>query len=110
MIPWTGYCIGLAVPYCLGIDWRQVKTIGIETGIQNVGIAFFIITANFPSPASDFAVLPLVSIALLTPIPLNLLYLILKAHKYIYKPIANRQPENSQSGTFVLVVDFDEQR
>jgi hypothetical protein len=44
--------------------------------MQNVGIAFMIILFNFPSPECDYAILPLISVATLTPLPLWIIYLI----------------------------------
>ena len=44
-------------------------TISLETGFQNMGVAFLIIRTNFPSPESDIAFIPLVSVAFLTQIP-----------------------------------------
>ena len=52
-----------------------------ETGIQNVGVAFLIITYNFPSPESDYAILPLISVSSLTTIPLWFLLLSISIKK-----------------------------
>lgn len=76
MIPWTGYFISFVIATLFGLPWKQVKTVGIETGIQNVGIAFLIILTNFPSPEAEYAFLPLVAVALFTGTPLYIVYLI----------------------------------
>lgn len=55
MIPWFGYLIGGLTAWILRLPFNQVKTIAIETGIQNVGVAFLIIYTNLPSPEADFA-------------------------------------------------------
>jgi hypothetical protein len=53
-----------------------VKTVGIEAGIQNVGIAFMIIFYSFPQPyATKAVVVPLV-VAFLTTKPFWLVYVI----------------------------------
>lgn len=53
---------------------KQIYTISIETGMQNVGIAFMIILLNFPSPEADYAILPLISVSCLTTFPLGIIY------------------------------------
>ena len=69
LIPWLGFALGAIVPYLLGYPRPQVMTISLETGFQNMGVAFLIIRTNFPSPESDIAFIPLVSVAFLTQIP-----------------------------------------
>lgn len=41
--------------WILGLPFTQIKTVAIETGIQNIGVAFLIIFTNLPSPDADFA-------------------------------------------------------
>lgn len=48
VIPWSGYLIGGIVAWLTKRPLNQVKTIAIETGIQNVGVAFLIVLTNFP--------------------------------------------------------------
>ncbi len=55
---------------------KQIFTISIETGLQNVGIAFLIIMLNFPSPEADYALLPLIGVTALTGLPLWIALLI----------------------------------
>lgn len=76
MIPWTGYAFSFVLASVFRLPWKQVKTVGIETGIQNVGIAFLIILTNFPSPEAEYAFLPLVAVALFTGVPLYIVYII----------------------------------
>ena len=98
MVPWTGYAVAMTIASLSGLPWKQVKTVSIETGIQNVGIAFIIIMANFPSPQAEFAYLPLTAVALFTGIPLYIIYLITKFHKYVVNRSkgdeAQEQPEH----------------
>ena len=44
--------------------------------MQNVGIAYLIIMLNFPSPQSDYALLPLIAISTITTVPLWILLFI----------------------------------
>ena len=69
-VPWLGFIIGASIAAVFKLPMKQVVTIALETGIQNVGVAFLIITYNFPSPEADYAILPLISVSFLTTIPL----------------------------------------
>ena len=76
LLPYLGFLIGGLVAWICRLDWSHVKTIGIEAGIQNVGIAFMIIYYSFPQPyATQAIVVPLV-VAFLTTKPFWLVYII----------------------------------
>jgi hypothetical protein len=62
---------------------NQCKTVAIETGIQNVGVAFLIIFTNLPSPEADFAAMPVIAVAALTNAPLFLVYFFVKIYTCI---------------------------
>ena len=55
-IPWTGFIISAVISYLLKFPKKQIVTISIETGIQNVAIPFLVILTSFPSPDSDYAI------------------------------------------------------
>ena len=65
MVPWTGYLIGGIVAFLARLPNSQIRTIMIETGIQNLGVAFLIVTTNFPSPQMDFALVTIMAVAFL---------------------------------------------
>lgn len=44
--------------------------------MQNVAIAYLVIMLNFPSPQSDYALLPLIAISTITTVPLWILLFI----------------------------------
>ncbi|UJR33152.1 hypothetical protein I4U23_020609 [Adineta vaga] len=76
LLPYLGFLCGALLAYVCGLEWTHVKTIGIEAGIQNVGIAFMIIFYSFPQPyATKAVVVPLV-VAFLTTKPFWLIYII----------------------------------
>ena len=66
LIPWIGYFIGGFFAFILRLPFKQIKTIAIETGIQNVGVAFLIVITNFPQPEVELAILPLMAVAMTT--------------------------------------------
>lgn len=70
LIPWSGFLFGALLAWIFKREKKQIYTISIETGMQNVGIAFMIILFNFSSPESDYAMLPLIPVAALTALPL----------------------------------------
>ncbi|CAF0933343.1 unnamed protein product [Brachionus calyciflorus] len=95
LIPWCGYLLGGTIAWILGLPFNQVKTVAIETGIQNVGVAFLIIFTNLPTPDADYAALPIVGVATLTNIPLYFALLISKIYSYIFgKSKENSSGEN----------------
>ena len=56
-----------------------------------MGVAFLIILTNFPSPQVEYAMLPLISVAIFTAIPLVIIYIISR----IYGCIVGRKKEVS---------------
>jgi hypothetical protein len=70
-----------------------VYTISIETGLQNVTIAFLLIALNFPSPQSDYALLPLIAVTALTGLPLWLIFLV-KTVVETFKNIRKKKTKN----------------
>lgn len=51
-LPWLGYLLGYIVAMVLGQNPADSLTIAIETGIQNTGIAIFLLRA-LPQPQAD---------------------------------------------------------
>ena len=55
-IPWAGFFIAGGIAALFRFSRKQVVTISVETGIQNVSIPFLIILSSFPSPDADYAI------------------------------------------------------
>lgn len=53
LLPWLGYILGGGTAYLLRQNWRDVLAIGIETGVQNTGLAIFALRFSLPQPDSD---------------------------------------------------------
>ncbi|CAF4322960.1 unnamed protein product [Rotaria socialis] len=76
LLPYLGFILGAAIAWVFGLNWCHIKTVGIEAGIQNTGIAFMIMFYSFPQPyASQAIVVPLV-VAFLTTKPFWVAYVI----------------------------------
>ncbi|KAK7104424.1 ileal sodium/bile acid cotransporter-like [Littorina saxatilis] len=55
MLPYIGYIVGGTVALICRQPWPRVKTIALETGIQNVGVAFLILIFSLPPPDGELA-------------------------------------------------------
>ena len=81
LLPYGGYIFGGVIAAILRQPWVRVKTIALETGMQNVGVAFIMMMMSFPQPLGDIAMLAPAASAMMTPIPPMLItipYLIYK--------------------------------
>ena len=70
LIPWLGFGLGAIIACFFTFSKAQILAICLETGFQNIGVAFLIVANNFPSPENDLALIPLICLRLLTPFPL----------------------------------------
>ncbi|CAF1013472.1 unnamed protein product [Rotaria sordida] len=76
LLPYLGFIFGAVIAWICRLSWIHIKTVGIEAGIQNTGIAFMIMYYSFPQPyATQAIVVPLV-VAFLTTKPFWLVYMI----------------------------------
>ncbi|XP_037936792.1 sodium/bile acid cotransporter-like [Teleopsis dalmanni] len=77
-LPWIGYLIGWLLATICRQNAKDALTIAIETGIQNTGIAIFMLNFSLPQPQADMTSAVPVASSMMTPLPLLLLYLIRK--------------------------------
>ncbi|XP_013397631.1 ileal sodium/bile acid cotransporter-like [Lingula anatina] len=87
LLPYAGFIAGGLVTLATRQSWERIKTVAIETGIQNVGVAVVLLRFSLPSPEGDIACIAPIGAAIFTPLPLMLWvigYLIYK--KCIRKP------------------------
>ncbi|ODM97448.1 Ileal sodium/bile acid cotransporter [Orchesella cincta] len=74
LLPWLGYILGGGTAFLLRQNWRDVLAIGIETGVQNTGLAIFALRFSLPQPDSDLTTVMPVAVAIMTPaLPLLLM-------------------------------------
>ncbi|XP_011303911.1 P3 protein [Fopius arisanus] len=75
-LPWLGFICGwLAMMICRQ-PRADVRAIAIETGIQNTGIAIFLLRFSLKQPAADLTTVIPVACSMMTPLPLGILWLI----------------------------------
>lgn len=70
MLPYIGYVLGGTVSLICRLKWSRVKTVAIETGIQNVGVAFLMLMFALQPPDGDIAAAGPAASAVMTPLPL----------------------------------------
>ncbi|XP_046543689.1 ileal sodium/bile acid cotransporter-like [Haliotis rubra] len=73
LLPYCGYIIGGLVGLMFRQPWYRVKTIAIETGIQNVMVAYLMLQLALPPPDGDLAAVGPLASAVMTPLPLFVL-------------------------------------
>lgn len=78
VIPWTGYLIGLIISVFVRLSAPDIISMTVESGIQNTGIAIFMLKFSLGQPAADITTVIPVAVALMTPIPLLMCFIFKK--------------------------------
>lgn len=95
LLPYVGYfCGGVTAAICRQ-PWRRIKTISIETGLQNTSIAYLLLVNSFPAPIGDVAAVAPVASAVMTPLPLFIITIIYLTYQ---KCKNNRNDEEKGEG------------
>ncbi|KAJ3643039.1 hypothetical protein Zmor_025777 [Zophobas morio] len=97
-LPYLGYFLGYAMAKVLKQPPPDCLAIAIETGIQNTGIAIFLLRFTLPQPQGDLTTVAPVSVAMMTPVPLLLMFIYKKIRARIYPnfkklTVSNRTPQ-----------------
>ncbi|CAC5396306.1 SLC10A3_5 [Mytilus coruscus] len=70
ILPLSGNIISGLISWIARLPWTCVKTIAIETGLQNTGIAILVIMFAFPQPEGLIAVVVPLATGIITQLPL----------------------------------------
>lgn len=70
LLPWVGFVLSYLIAFLIRQDHRNCRTIAIETGIQNAGIAIVLLQTSLKPPESDLAMVMPVCVLIFTPLPL----------------------------------------
>lgn len=70
ILPLSGNIIAGLISLVARMPWTRVKTISIETGLQNTGIAILVIMFAFPQPEGLIAVVVPIATSIMTQLPL----------------------------------------
>ncbi|CAG9819177.1 unnamed protein product [Phaedon cochleariae] len=100
-VPWIGYLIGFSISKLLRRTGPDCTAISIEIGIQNTGIAIFLLRFTLPQPEADLTTVVPVSIAILTPFPLLFLLICNKIRERCWKAETQLEDKNSPTGSTV---------
>ncbi|XP_052818327.1 ileal sodium/bile acid cotransporter-like [Mya arenaria] len=68
-LPYIGFILGGCVAYLCGQSMEQIKTIAIETGMQNTGIAIILLYNTLPPPVGDLSSVAPIAAEVFSPIP-----------------------------------------
>ncbi|GLH03808.1 Uncharacterized protein GBIM_09651, partial [Gryllus bimaculatus] len=81
-LPWLGFVFGGLLGHVFRQPPMDILAIAIETGIQNTGIAIFMLRFSLKQPEADLTTVVPVAVAIMTPLPLALWYVIKKFQAY----------------------------
>lgn len=73
-----GYTFGGVTSLLLRQSWPDALTVAIETGVQNTGIAIFILRVTLDQPEADINTVIPVAVAIFTPAPLIFMWILQK--------------------------------
>ncbi|XP_064618751.1 uncharacterized protein LOC135482553 [Lineus longissimus] len=68
LFPLGGFLGGAAIAAICRQPWKRVKTIALETGIQNTGVAMILLLFSLPSPDAEFSIVGAVGITMFMPL------------------------------------------
>ncbi|XP_041375774.1 ileal sodium/bile acid cotransporter-like [Gigantopelta aegis] len=99
LLPYIGYVTGGLIAFICRQPWYRVKTIAIETGIQNTMIAYLLLQFSLPVPDGDLAAVGPVASSVMTPLPLFvvvIVYLIYKRCKKKYGTVSDGEETGAE--------------
>nr|KAG5693089.1 hypothetical protein BaRGS_014039 [Batillaria attramentaria] len=96
LLPYIGYILGGLASLVFRQPCYRVKTIAIETGIQNTSIAYLLLIFSLPTPDGDMAAVGPAASAIMTPLPLFVLVLVYLLYKRFCKK--KKEGEEEEGG------------
>lgn len=110
-IPWLGYIAGYLISKLLRQNPVDCLTMAIEIGIQNTGIAIFLLRFALPQPEADLTTVAPVAVAVLTPFPLLFLFIVKKLRSRLHhshSKLSQEEIVKSENGTnYVNDIDIN---
>ena len=110
-LAWLGYAFGGATAILCRQKWPDAVAIAVETGVQNTGIAIFILRVTLEQPEADINTVIPVAVAIFTPIPLICLWILQKCVLSRFgicvpivdnekgEPISDTESQSTQNGS-----------
>ncbi|XP_045191367.2 ileal sodium/bile acid cotransporter-like [Mercenaria mercenaria] len=85
LVPYIGFVFGGVMAMITRQSWKRVRTIAIETGIQNTGIAIVLLKVSLPPPDNDISIVAPIAAAIFTPVPMLIAIIWYEIYKRCYK-------------------------
>jgi predicted Na+-dependent transporter len=104
LLPFLGFLFGGLIAWITCMDWKRIKTIGIEAGIQNTGIAFMIIMYSFPQAYATKALVVPMIVAFLSTKPFWILLII---RNQIIKYQKRKELTKKENTDGILIINND---
>lgn len=79
-LPFLGFVAGAVASRLFRRSLADTIAISIETGVQNTGVAIYILKFSLPEPANDIAILAPIIVASMTPLPLFTAMVVSRIH------------------------------
>merc|ERR1719427_1328521 len=92
-LPWLGFAFGCLFSKLCRRERKDIIAIAVETGIQNTGMAIFMLWFTLDHPAGDLAAVVPVAVATLTPFPLLFALVYYKLRARFLKPETEAEAE-----------------
>ncbi|XP_067944221.1 ileal sodium/bile acid cotransporter-like isoform X2 [Watersipora subatra] len=73
MLPYGGFICGGMLAWICQFDWSLIKTIAIETGMQNVAVSILVVMSLSGQPDNDLAMMLPVASNIVAPFPLYII-------------------------------------
>ena len=105
LLPYVGFFLGGLIAFFCRQSWERIKTIAVETGIQNTGVAYLVLTFTLPQPEADLSMVSPIIVATFTPIPLMIGIGIIEYRKRCSK---DRTPEQDPQTPATEEATFDQ--
>ncbi|XP_022655050.1 ileal sodium/bile acid cotransporter-like isoform X2 [Varroa jacobsoni] len=98
---WTGFLIGLIAARVSGLSWPDAVTVMVETGIQNTGVSIVLLGVSLPKPDGDMSAIIPVTASVVTPIPLTVLWIVLKILRCLKGPAHKEAAHDKEDVRFL---------
>ena len=96
-MPWSGIIISGLVAFAFRLSWEKIKTIMIETSLQNSAIALLVLRQSLPQPEADLTSVVPIACLLFAPLPFIIAFivkLIARAHTRIWGTTGKNKVDN----------------
>ena len=95
-LPYIGFLVGGALSAVCCQSWNTIVTIGIETGIQNIGIAFIILTNSLPHPEMEMSMVGPTVACIVMPVPLCIAVDVQEVRRRLAPEVVLDEKDNDQ--------------